>query len=107
MDHGQARVAQSGLCWPLCPTGQQQQEDEVSEWKEIPRRGDRASTGLTHGSARHIATRVEHMGALRLAEPGSLLEKKRVSKLNICICFLSAFDMFKCLLCLVVKVSAF
>lgn len=107
MDHGQARVAQSGLCWPLCPTGQQQQEDEVNEWKEIPRRGDRASTGLTHRSTRHIATRVEHMGALRLAEPGSLLEKKRVSKINTCICFSATFNVFKCLLCLVFKVSAF
>lgn len=55
MEQGQARVAQSGLCSPLCPTGQQQQEDEASECKDTPWRGDRASTGLTHRSATHIA----------------------------------------------------
>lgn len=63
MEQGQARVAQSGLGSPLCPTGEQQQEDEVSEWKESPRRGEEASTGLTHRSARHIATILEHIRA--------------------------------------------
>lgn len=76
MEQGQGRVAQSGLCVPLCPTGQQQQGDEVSEWKKTPWRGDRASTALTHRPARHIATILEHRGASRLAELGSLLEKK-------------------------------
>lgn len=60
MEQGQARVAQSGLRVPLSPTGQQQQEDEVSEWKETPWRGDRASTALTRRPVRHIATILKH-----------------------------------------------
>lgn len=52
MEQGQATVAQSGLCVHRCPTGQQQHEDEVSEWKESPRRGDRASAALTERPTR-------------------------------------------------------
>lgn len=107
MEQGQARVAQSGLGVPLCPTGQQQQEDELSEWKETPSGGDRASAALTHRPARHIATILGHRGASRLAEPGSSLEKKGVSKTNTCICFSAPINPLKYLLLwLLVKVSA-
>lgn len=67
----------------------------MSEWKETPWRGDRASAALTHRPARHIATILEHRGASRLAEPGSLLEKKGVSKTNMCICFSAPINMMK------------
>lgn len=86
MEQGQARVAQSGLGLPRCPTGQQQQGDEVSEWKETPWRGHRASTGLTHGSAKKIATILEHRGASRLAEPSSVGKEKGLQNKHMHAC---------------------
>lgn len=73
MEHSQARVAQSGLCSPLCPTGQQQQEDEASECKDTPRRGDRASTGLTHRSATHIAAQ----GCIKAGRTGPFVGEEK------------------------------
>lgn len=108
MEQGQVRVAQSGLCVPLCPTRQQQQEDEVSKWKGTPWRGDRASVVLTQRPTRHTATILEHRDATKLAASDSLLAKKEASKANICTCYSAPINLVKSLLLyLLVKILAF